>query len=374
MVLAWLPAPAVAVPAAVCQWSLEGLTGLVGIAEQLPGSHFWVSGPPVWSVVGFYGFVAMCLAVPLVRQRWKHCLIAATVIFFVSWTVTQQVSHHRPQSLELTFLSVGHGTCVIIELPDAAPSQRFWIYDAGRLGTSRYAVQEISSFLWSRGANHIEGLLLSHADVDHFNAIPGLADRFSIGMIYTTTPFLRNRQPAAAVLFEALEQHGIPVRRVSAGDTIAASKQVELRILHPHDRFVGVTDNEQSIVVCLEHQARRILLPGDLEGEGMECLLASACLDCDLVMAPHHGSHHSEPQRFCDWATPEWVVISGGQQRVVEKGTSIFEQHGATVLRTTEHGAVAARIDDGVLRVTAHRAARRNRGAKRSSPRQHDQP
>jgi competence protein ComEC len=354
MLLGWLPSSVVAVPATVCQWSLGGLTNLVGRFDHVPGGHFWVSGPPFWPVVTFYCVVAIGIAFPVIRPQWKRYLGGAAVLFCISWGMTQQMHVHQHQPLGLTFLSVGHGTCVILEFPDGNQRQ-FWIYDAGQMGSSRHAVEQISHFLWSRGTTRIEGLLLSHADVDHFNAIPGLAQRFSIGTIYTTTPFLENHQPAARLLVEALNQHHIPIRCVSAGDTIEAGCDVKLRVLHPHKRFAGGTDNEQSIVACLEYQGQRILLPGDLEGEGMERLLASARLDCDLVLAPHHGSHHSDPDRFCDWATPEWVVISGGHHQAVKKGKALFQQRGATVLQTTDDGAIEAQIDGGVLRVTSHR-------------------
>jgi hypothetical protein len=34
-------------------------------------------------------------------------------------------------------------------------------------------------------------------------------------------------------------------------------------------------------------------------------------LDCDIVLAPHHGSELSDPPGFAAWCTPEWVVMSG---------------------------------------------------------------
>jgi competence protein ComEC len=45
----------------------------------------------------------------------------------------------------------------------------------------------------------------------------------------------------------------------------------------------------------VEYQGRRLLLPGDLESPGLDELLAESPLDCDVLLAPHHGSLQSDP-------------------------------------------------------------------------------
>ena len=43
------------------------------------------------------------------------------------------------------------------------------------------ASRSIAPFLWSRGIRRIDDLILSHADLDHFNGVKDLAERFAIG-------------------------------------------------------------------------------------------------------------------------------------------------------------------------------------------------
>ena len=70
-------------------------------------------------------------------------------------------------------------------------------------------------------------------------------------------------------------------------------------------------DNANSILLAVEFAGRRILLPGDLESPGIERVMADPPLDCDVLLAPHHGSEQSDPPGFAAWCTPEWVVMSG---------------------------------------------------------------
>ena len=85
---------------------------------------------------------------------------------------------------------------------------------------------------------------------------------------------------------------------------------VTMRVLHPPEGGVPGSDNANSIVLCVEYAGDRLLLTGDLEAAGMERLLQQPPLDCDIVMAPHHGSRFSEPWRFLEWSKAEWVVSS----------------------------------------------------------------
>ena len=84
--------------------------------------------------------------------------------------------------LRCTFLSVGHGEAVVLELPDG----RTVLYDAGRMAAPTACCRSVSGYLWSRGLTHIDAVVLSHADTDHYNALPDLLERFSVGAVYVS--------------------------------------------------------------------------------------------------------------------------------------------------------------------------------------------
>ena len=82
-----------------------------------------------------------------------------------------------------------------------------------------------------------------------------------------------------------------------------------------------------------------MLLPGDLETPGLEDVIAELPYDCDVLMAPHHGSRRSDPPGFAAWSTPEWVVISGGADADAEVEQT-YAAGGAKVLNTGKLGAI----------------------------------
>jgi competence protein ComEC len=113
----------------------------------------------------------------------------------------------------------------------------------------------------------------------------------------------------------------------------------------------------------VEYAGKRLLLPGDLESPGMEDLMAELPYDCDILLAPHHGSRRSDPPGFAVWSTPEWVVISGGGGDDIADVQRTYERAGANVLATIRSGAIELTIGkDAALRANIwHRAQREGR-------------
>ena len=143
----------------------------VAAGRAIPGGHFWVPGPADWWLWGFYGGLGLLAAFPRLRppRRWCAGLLAG-------WIAVGFVAAHRHdrQRLDCTFLSVGHGLSVLIELP----SGQTMLYDAGQNDAPRAAVRAISESLWELGLRHVDAVVLSHPDLDHYNALPGLLDGF----------------------------------------------------------------------------------------------------------------------------------------------------------------------------------------------------
>jgi competence protein ComEC len=240
---------------------------------------------------------------------------------------------------------------VVAELP----SGQTLLYDAGRLGSPSLASRAISSFLWSRGITHLDAVVISHADADHYNALPALLKQFSCGAVYVSPVMFLGRGRALEALQTALDQSGVPLREVWSGDRLRLGSGATAEVLHPPRTGVIGSDNANSIVLALEYENRRLLLTGDLEPPGLEDLMAEAPTDCDVLLAPHHGSASSDPPGFAEWTTPEWIVVSGGPRDRLPDVAAAYETRGARVLHTADCGAVEVVIRGEDLRIDCFR-------------------
>jgi competence protein ComEC len=107
---------------------------------------------------------------------------------------------------------------------------------------------------------------------------------------------------------------------------------------------IQASDNANSVALCVEFAGRRVLLPGDLEGAGLARLLQSAEGPFDVIMAPHHGSVHSDPAGVAGWAAPAWVIVSDQEPAAAEL-VRAYAAAGARIRDTARFGALQVRID-----------------------------
>ena len=100
-----------------------------------------------------------------------------------------------------------HGGCTLLETPDG----RTLLYDAGRWQVRDDSSAHCTVSLVAEHPSHRRGVL-SHADLDHFNGLPALLERFAIGQVTVTPSFFDKDRPGVRVVQELLHRRGIPIR------------------------------------------------------------------------------------------------------------------------------------------------------------------
>ncbi|MFM8804569.1 MAG: ComEC/Rec2 family competence protein, partial [Planctomycetia bacterium] len=310
--------------AAACGWACDGtlrsIEGIVSWAAGLPGGYCWVAGPPGWWVAGWYVLLGLSLLI-LSRERlvrlgtWAAVAAAWVGVGWVG-TAAQRLIVPEPTEMRAVVAAMGHGCGIVVR----SPTGRCLVYDAGRLGAPAAARRAMTAVLWHEGVTRIDTLVISHADTDHFNAVPELLQRFAVGEIVVPPPFLRSDSWAAGELLRLAAVAGVPVRAAEAGDSFALDPLCRIRVLHPaaqtsrqqgsppHEAAPPVQDNETSLVLAVESAGRRLLLTGDIEGDALARFVASDPDTCDVLVAPHHGSRTSLPPDIARATAADWVV------------------------------------------------------------------
>ncbi|MEE2640862.1 MAG: ComEC/Rec2 family competence protein [Planctomycetota bacterium] len=318
---------------------------VIDISASVPCGHWWAHGLGPLGIAVFYGLFAIFFLFARfhLEFRW-HLLLFLSWLAVALW-LTEYQSQNDRQSLEVTFIDVDHGTSTLVRFPDG---QRV-LYDAGSLNSSRLALDRISAILWEKKIYRLDAVILSHADLDHYNALPELMNRFSIQRVLVSPRmFEQDRSDSLEVLTERLRADGVPLLAIQAGANIAFGESCQTQILHPAGKFSGSTDNANSIVWLLQYRGRRVLLTGDLEKDGLSELVSHPALSCDILMAPHHGSGSADHASMADWCSPEIVVISCSLRKRPSRVVSTYRQAGAReVLLTAESGSITFSISAG---------------------------
>ena len=344
----------------LCDVTLLGVETCVRAGAMLPGGHAWVAGPPGWWVAGWYVLLAgLAAALP---RRWLErpmpWLAAAGGWCGVGLVATiPQMANLGGRGFEMVAASLGHGLGVVVKTPAGSTM----LYDAGRLGAGGAAARGVAGVLWNERVHGIDCLVLSHADTDHFNGVPELLDRFRIGRVVLSREFLESGSPAARGLLAMLDERGVPVSAVRAGQAFALDSSCTVRVLHPTGREPVQSDNESSLVLAVEASGRRLLLAGDIEGDAVHRLVARSPERCDVLVAPHHGTATSLPPLLAAVTRPRIVVVSGAGgpswKEVKRAYAEVGEAGRSRVLKTGGEGAIRIRMAADALSIDRYTPA-----------------
>lgn len=315
---------------------------LVQFFAAWPYAAVRVVTPTVFELVVIY---AALLAFVQLSGRARAVLLGVLALIGLADGAWWYADRYHRSDLQLTFLSVGQGDAAVIELPGA----EVIVIDGGGLGDDRFDVGErvIAPFLWSRKIAHVDYLVLSHPDRDHYGGLAFIAAQFS------PREFWSNGAAADSDGFTQLERRlldsGVQQRVLHRGDERRIGT-VDVLVHSPRMQRDGLRGNDQSLVLSLEFGGTHVLFSGDIETPAEDDLVASSDgqLASVVLKVPHHGSHTSSSSGFIDAVAPQLAVVSAGfENRFGFPHPDVLQRYGARnckLARTDLDGAIAIRI------------------------------
>ncbi|MFO0840088.1 MAG: ComEC/Rec2 family competence protein [Phycisphaerae bacterium] len=345
-------------------WFATGLLRLVDwVGQVMPGSLLQVVAPPTTLVWGSYAALAALWAVwrwsakrdrpPAVAIRVRSS-VACGVILLIAWSAWAVFPPARDDAYRLYVLAVGGGSAAVL----VAPNGEAAVIDAGT-NANFDAGETVVHAARALGVRRIALVAVSHANFDHYSGVPTLL----AGALGTQAP----SPPRLVVgpLFRASDERGtdrlfarLPAETraesLSAGDTLQLGAAT-IEVLWPRSDLPATTAaNDSSLVLRVRVAGRDILLPGDIEQDGIRGLIEErdagrANLRCDVLVAPHHGSviPRDSPALF-EAVAPRDVIASTGRARpALAELAANLPDGGPRVWTTLEHGAICVRIGKG---------------------------
>ncbi|MBN6205637.1 DNA internalization-related competence protein ComEC/Rec2 [Ralstonia pickettii] len=298
---------------------------------------FLLSGLPVWFFIVYY--LLLLLSQYLLEfKRLKQAFIS---FFCLTLLLTGYASiPYFSGKGYVTMLDIGQGDAFIVELPYR---KGVFMIDAG----SRFSFtdmepantvykQIILPYLKSRGIHKLDGLFLTHEDMDHIGSAGFMVEGGLVEALYVSEFFLIPDD-----LANKSAENNVPVHHIQAGDVLHLGGQ-QLIVLAPiHDKQ---DPNENSLVLYTDLGGKSWLFTGDIGKEEEIELLSYYSLKADVLKVAHHGSSTSSDPTFIERITPKTALISVGVNNSYGHPTMevlhTLKAFQIQILRTDLHGAV----------------------------------
>jgi competence protein ComEC len=267
----------------------------------------------------------------------------------------------------LTVLDVGQGEAILMRT-----ARHALMVDGGpRFPSGEDAGERmVAPFLWAQGINRLDGLVLTHDDLDHSGGVAALLESHRPAWFLTPLAGLERAalgETGRAVM--ARRPNAIPCRAGQAWTWDG----VRFRVLHPpphHYAMAGYGDNDRGCVIRVDAGGgsgtqASALLAADIERlSEMNLAERKALLPADVLVVPHHGSKTSSTPAFLTGVRPRLAIIPvGHRNRYGHPHPEVLARYralGIPVLRTDRDGAVTIKLGGGALRseTTRHREKR----------------
>ncbi|MCA9035931.1 MAG: ComEC/Rec2 family competence protein [Planctomycetaceae bacterium] len=337
LLLPWLAIP----PAFVFGSLLQVLQSIVSFAAGFDAGAVTIADLPAWFCPTFYGILAFQILTR--RPRWRYCLLTIQLVcVIIAFRLASAPPMHSGE-LHCTVLNVGHGNAAIL----ITPENHVILMDAGALNRGHRTSETIANCLWHLGYRMVDAVIVSHADADHYNALPGLLEMIPVGQLITTTEFIRSDAAPVQELLEDVKDRRIPVTIVASGDRMTLGETMITFFRADSALSQELNDNELSLLSVAEYRGHRIAFPGDLDGRGFE-QVSPELPECDLLISPHHGSLNSNNSDTKRVFQPETVIVSSRNDATKAQLSRIFGER-TRFLFTSVCGAVSIRITERPL-------------------------
>ncbi|MDR2889418.1 MAG: MBL fold metallo-hydrolase [Lachnospiraceae bacterium] len=242
--------------------------------------------------------------------------------------------------MEVHIIDLGQGDATLIKSGDG-----IILIDTAEstMGTA------IQNYLNKQGITKLDYLILTHPDADHIGSAPVIINKFEIDNIFVSDFEKDNR--TYQKLVEALDYKRIVPIIPDIGSAYILG-EISFTILAPTEDYTD--PNNASIVLMVNHSENSFLFTGDAEAEAEADILDSgSSVDADVYKVGHHGSSTSSSGVFLEGISPEYAVISCGEDNSYghphAEILNNLRTMGVIVFRTDEQGTLVVSSDGEAL-------------------------
>lgn len=232
--------------------------------------------------------------------------------------------------LQIYYFDVGQADSILILNNDTA-----MLIDAGNNADGPLLVDYIKNKL---KINKIDIVVGTHPHEDHIGGIDDIINNFDIEDIYlpeviTTTKTFED-------MITAIENKDLAISIPEKGERFKLG-EADFEVI-----YTGTDDkdlNATSIIINMLYGEKTYLFTGDTTEE-VEDTILNQNIDIDVLKVAHHGSRYSSSYEFLKIATPEYAIVSVGEENSYEhphqEAINRIKKHTNNIYMTKDVGTI----------------------------------
>ncbi len=256
-------------------------------------------------------------------KKRKHLLLLLLTLI-----VIQMIPKWNSSSY-VYFLDVGQGDAALIISPY---QKNVTMIDTGGnpKDTEKRQVENIRTFLYSKGIQKINTLILSHGDYDHMGNAKDLIEKIKIDDVILNQGEYNDLEKE---LIKVLNQKKIPYEK--GGNII---KNIQFLNTKIYDN-----ENDNSNVIYYNDHQLEFLFMGDAGEEKEKDILQKYSIkEIEFLKVGHHGSNTSTSKEWIETIQPQYSIISVGKNNNYGHPTEevLNRLSNSQIYRTDESGSI----------------------------------
>ncbi len=325
------------------------MLNLINFTGELSFSHFTITGYSIYDSIIFYFLISLFIYF-VGRFKTKLAiviLLLLTISNVILFSFLDDEELLPENQLSVLMVDVGQGDSFIIKFPNNKTA----LVDAGEATFYfDYGERVILPLLNYLGIEKIDYGFVSHLDLDHYGGFVALILEDRIGEIFK--PALDTSLTKDLKFEKFLLNKNIPFTYYDKQSLEIGNCKIYILTNKEESEFYNLSSNNRSGILKIVYGESSFLFTGDAEKRVENILIKNyqSFLDVDVLKVGHHGSKTSSSDKFLQYTSPQYTLISAGiknrfghpAQSVISK----FKSNNVKILRTDKNGAVLM-VSDG---------------------------